>query len=280
MRGEDWSKEEVRLTVEDYFDMLRRELRGESFNKTAHRRSLLPHLEGRTDGAVEMKRANISAALSDMGLPFIDGYKPRHNYQDLVLDFVEKIPEDLRDLMDQTLVSMPERSTAIELADVEREVRPPVGGNAGKVEDRSAPRPPIFRFDYAERDAANRRLGLLGEEFVLEIERKRLIRSGRPDLARSVQWTSKEVGDGAGYDIRSFTKDGNDAFIEVKTTNLGRGFPFFITSGEKKMSERLEAQYRLVRVFHFSKDARFYTLRGAVSLTCTLDPELFRARPL
>jgi len=277
----DWTEEEVRLAVADYFDMLRSELRGKSFNKVKHNLRLRPQLNDRSKGSVEKKHMNISAALRDMGLPFIDGYKPLPKYQGLVLDVVEKtLPSDVRELMESTLVSFPQRSLALEIAGPEREVPPPIGGKADRVEDRAVSRPPVLRFDYAERDAANRRLGELGEEFVLETERRRLRDAGRADLASAVQWTSKELGDGAGYDIRSFTKDGNHVFVEVKTTNLGHRFPFLVTSGEKKTSERLEAQYRLVRVFHFTRDARFYTLHGAVSSTCVLTPELFRARPV
>ena len=65
----------------DYFEMLRLELLGEPYNKSEHRRRLLPHLKGRTQASIELKHANISAVLFEMGIPFIDGYKPRKNYQ-------------------------------------------------------------------------------------------------------------------------------------------------------------------------------------------------------
>jgi hypothetical protein len=39
-----WSKEEVILIVNDYFDMLRKELEGLSYNKAEHRRNLGPLL--------------------------------------------------------------------------------------------------------------------------------------------------------------------------------------------------------------------------------------------
>jgi len=281
MKGKDWSENEVLLAVEDYFDMLRSELRGEPFNKTEHRAQLVARLDERSEGSVEMKHANISAALRDMGLPFIDGYKPRQNYQALVLDVIERVlPTDLKELIEKTLDSLPQPTLAPEMAGPDREVPPPTGDEIDRVEDRAGPSRPVLRFDYVERDARNRLLGELGEEFVLEVERRRLREAGRQDLAHAVQWTAKEMGDGAGYDIRSFTKEGNAVFVEVKTTNLGHRFPFLVTSGEVKTSVKLEAQYRLVRVFNFSKDARFYTLRGAVSRTCLLAPELYRARPV
>ena len=56
-------------------------------------------------------------------------------------------------------------------------------------------------------DIQNRKLGLAGELLVLEYERKNLIDAGRKDLAENVQHVSVEQGDGAGYDIRSFSID-------------------------------------------------------------------------
>ncbi len=50
------------------------------------------------------------------------------------------------------------------------------------------------RIDFAELDAANRRLGLLGEEFVFDLERHRLLRAGRDDLAQRVIWASRDMG--------------------------------------------------------------------------------------
>ncbi|WP_235362880.1 protein NO VEIN domain-containing protein [Brevundimonas diminuta] len=37
-------------------------------------------------------------------------------------------------------------------------------------------------------------------------------------MARKVEWTSQEHGDGAGYDIRSFDPAGREWLIEVKAT--------------------------------------------------------------
>lgn len=80
MSRNDWSKEEVESIVEDYFSMLASELAGVLYNKTAHRKKLLKRLPLRSKGSIEFKHANVSAALLDLGLPYIEGYKPRSNY--------------------------------------------------------------------------------------------------------------------------------------------------------------------------------------------------------
>jgi hypothetical protein len=80
MKPHDWSRLEVEAVVDDYLSMLASELAGTPYNKTAHRRALMPLLNARTEQSIEFKRANISAALLDAGFPYINGYKPRSNY--------------------------------------------------------------------------------------------------------------------------------------------------------------------------------------------------------
>src|SRR5262249_6590498 len=65
----DWTEREVGLIVADYFTMLEKELLGKPFSKAEHRRTLSPRLDGRSDGSIEFKHANISAVLTGLGLP-------------------------------------------------------------------------------------------------------------------------------------------------------------------------------------------------------------------
>src|SRR5688572_12448610 len=78
---DDWSPREVELVIADYFEMLRDELLEVPYSKSEHRRRLVPQLQGRVAASVEFKHANISAVLVDLQLPYINGYKPRGNYQ-------------------------------------------------------------------------------------------------------------------------------------------------------------------------------------------------------
>ncbi|MFS0741884.1 DUF3883 domain-containing protein [Brevundimonas sp. 3P9-tot-E] len=45
-----------------------------------------------------------------------------------------------------------------------------------------------------------------------------------------MEWTSQELGDGAGYDIRSFDPAGKERLIEVKVTRGGPATDFFLTA--------------------------------------------------
>jgi hypothetical protein len=93
-----------------------------------------------------------------------------------------------------------------------------------------------------------------------------------------VEWTSQERGDGAGYDIASFETDGSPRYIEVKTTGLGKSFPFCVTVNEVRCSEALDRQYHLYRVFRLSRSPGMFVLQGALPESCALDPIQYRAR--
>jgi hypothetical protein len=134
------------------------------------------------------------------------------------------------------------------------------------------------RIDFVARDAANRRLGELGERFVLELEQQRLRTAGRDDLAQQVKWASVEYGDGLGYDILSYDeKTESERMIEVKSTGLGKYFPFMVTSNEVRCSEDIPDQFKLYRVFDLARTPRLFILHGSLRNVCELDPVLYRA---
>ena len=133
------------------------------------------------------------------------------------------------------------------------------------------------RFDFVARDAANRDLGRRGEEFVVEFERRRLHDGGQRELVKLIEWTARVKGDGTGYDVQSFNSDGSPRLIEVKTTGLGKYFPFNVTVNEVRCSEARPRDFHLYRVFNFGPNARLYMLAGELSKSCHLDPTQYRA---
>ena len=277
-----WSRLEVELVVADHFSMLRDELAGRSIDKTAHRRALRPLLQGRSDGSVEFKHQNISAVLINFGTPYIKGYKPRQNYQALleqaVLEYLDNSTRALVVPEDSVVLNppgMPDTPFGDVMSLVEEPPEPAVPGEAS-----SAPgRRPVKGIDFVLRDARNRTLGHLGEEWAGEFERRRLHDvDRRPDLAKKVEWVSQTRGDGLGYDIASFNRDGSSRLIEVKTTGLGKYFPFYVSANEVRVSEAEQARYHLYRVFDFSHEPHLYQLNGALSDVCRLEPASFVAR--
>lgn len=86
----DWTRLEVELIVDDYLAMLRSELDGIPYNKAEHRRALRPRLDGRSEAAIEFKHCNISAILRDSDRPYIAGYQPRSNAQDILGEVIDE----------------------------------------------------------------------------------------------------------------------------------------------------------------------------------------------
>lgn len=84
-----WSDDEVRHLVDAYLEMLALEQAGESYVKLRFNERV-QELTGRTKGSVEFKFCNASAAIRDLGHDYIEGYKPRDNYQAALHDELER----------------------------------------------------------------------------------------------------------------------------------------------------------------------------------------------
>lgn len=274
----NWSQLECELIVQDYMSMFELEMRGEKYSKAEHRRNLMFKLDQRSKGSVEFKHQNISAVLVDSGYPYIRGYKPANNYQALLKNVVETY----LNLNEKNVIDQAEKFIASDY-DV------PVISDWVNVLTDAPDRQPIDiamsvrqfnpkKYNYAEREANNSKLGKSGEEFVLEYEHNRLVHAGRDDLAREIEWTSKEKGDGVGYDIKSFNeKKDRELFIEVKTTNSGKHQPFFITDNEVAFSEMYSEKYSLYRVYQFRDTPKLFLLPGNVAGNVHLKAKTFRA---
>jgi hypothetical protein len=150
--------------------MLRAELAGETFSKAEHNRKLRERLKNRSKQSVEYKHRNISAVLIGMGLPYVDGYKPARNIQKALL------PQ----AVGEYLIRHPEFFDRLTDGPVLNPTRGPMVGDRA-VEDYFESRPDQIivpaeddkpwlsrrgrRIDFARRDAFNRELGQMGEQF-------------------------------------------------------------------------------------------------------------------
>ncbi|WP_240339362.1 DUF3883 domain-containing protein [Marinobacter sp. BW6] len=276
--GWDWL--ECEFLVNDYVTMLEKHLVGAAYSKAAHRRALQPRLNSRSEGSIEYKHQNVSAVFLELGLPYIPGYKPAFNYQQqlkqVVLSYLaghQKVVDDVNLVADK-VAEEPDHSDRAwdSVFDPEPPERiPHVAEN----------RPSYLakRIDFSERERRNRQLGERAEEFVLRLEKQRLTAQGRPDLAADVEWSSKERGDGLGFDIRSFDSTGDqERFLEVKATNSGKYLPFFISENERAFSNDYSDAFRLYRVYEFTTAPRFFILPGAIEQHVHLLPQNYRAR--
>ncbi len=169
-----WPDAEIQPTLTAYFAMLSAELAGQSYVKAAFNREVQA-ATGRSRGAVEFKFANISAVLSDIGLPYVLGYRPRPNIQGALRPAVEQFlasdPEIARLLEEMPAPELPPTAELVE-AD------PPVMAPASTTGSGRT----TIGVDYLERQARNRDVGLQGELLVVKHERAWLSAHGRSDL--------------------------------------------------------------------------------------------------
>lgn len=279
--SQNWSREEVEATVADYLHMWLLEQAGQAYSKTEHRRALLLKLTKRTSAAVELKHQNISAILMEHGWQNIPGYKPRGNYQHLLAEVVaDRIMSDRKfDRVAEIAAEQPAEVPLLPKLEGILVARPVV---AHSVQSERAPyfaaQRPTLKRDYLDREARNASLGLAGEEFVVEFERRRLHELGQKVLADKVDHVSVTCGDGLGYDVRSFDESGRERFIEVKTTAWSKQTPFFISRNELEFSNAFPDQFHLYRVFEFRKSPHMFDLPGAVERNCLLDPVSYVGR--
>ena len=304
--GKDWSDDELDAIVADYFAMLTMDAADQPFVK-AHRARALDEQIGRGHKSIEFKHMNISAVASELGLPFVRGYRPMANYQAAIFPAIDRYLSSHPDawmIGDARFIAVAARLTAASGG------APGVGEAAAVFsslsrEERTAPvalsplgPTPIFetppdlrasrprpmplqrlvrKFDPAARDARNRALGLSGEERVFHAERARLIAAERADLARKVEWTSQERGDGAGYDIRSYDLSGEERFIEVKSTKGGPRTDFFLSRNERAFSDEEPERYRLFRLYDAANAPKIFKLKPPLDKAVRLETETWRA---
>ncbi len=252
--------------------MLSFEIKGVSFNKTNHRNILMTKLSHRSGGAIEFKHQNISAILIKYGRPYIIGYKPRSNYQKsleiAVLKYLENGPGIERDF---ELFTQNALANSFEKINFDNWEEPaPISIFIDEPPVDYLPR--FSKVNYIEKEQNNQILGLLGEKLVVNYERWRLLSHGKDSLSEKIEWVSKDLGDGAGFDILSKNIDGTDRFIEVKTTKLGKMTPIYLTGNELRFSQKNERNYYLYRVFEFSKKPKMFNAQGRLDLTCKVEP--------
>jgi len=130
--------------------------------------------------------------------------------------------------------------------------------------------------DHVENESEREWLGKTGEDLVMEYERE-ITKSY--NVKGEVIHASKAYGDGLGYDILSYDKEGNPKYIEVKTTRGNCHAPFYITATELLCSKQFGSSFYLYRLFNYNSlthSADFYDRAGSLAIFCN-NPILYKA---
>jgi NAD kinase len=133
------------------------------------------------------------------------------------------------------------------------------------------------KVDFEAINSRNSEIGYLGECFVLEQERQQLPK----ELADKIRHISAVDGDGAGYDILSYTLKGTPKFLEVKTTTGGAETPFYLSENERLFLEIYGEDAEIVRVYDFERSTntgKMIRIKGSDFLRdIDLKPTTYRA---
>lgn len=274
-KGTDWTAEQVAIVVANYFLMLERERAGDKINKADLYRRLAPEV-GRSKKSIEWKLRNVSAVLEELGIAWIPGLLPAHNYQDSLVQSVEVQlglhPKILSDPM-----SVKPRFTSAERPVL---VPPPPFLNSDPQDRPPALQRLLGKYDPAARDDFNRSLGRAGEAMVFKFEYDRLCQAGRSDLAKEMDWPADRGEDHRGYDIRSFEPDnGEERLLEIKTTNGHARTRFWLSRNQVQTAAQNPAAYRIRRVFHFQNGAKMFDIRPPLDGGLWLIPDKYVAVP-
>lgn len=109
--------------------------------------------------------------------------------------------------------------------------------------------------NFIQNGIENKRLGDLGELWVMKYEIEKLKNANKHNLINQIKHTSKDEGDGTGFDIQSFDREANKIFIEVKTTKGGQNSTFFVTRNELERSKIEKDNYYLYRLYNYNEQA-------------------------
>lgn len=113
--------------------------------------------------------------------------------------------------------------------------------------------------DYSEQQKISQKIGDRGEELVLINELKKVNKWGLlEELVSQVRRVSLESDD-YGYDILSYDKNGNELYLEVKTTKQNKNdFSFILTQNELRHAKMYGSAYCIVIVFDILNKPRIW----------------------
>jgi hypothetical protein len=126
---------------------------------------------------------------------------------------------------------------------------------------------PPQKIDYAERSKKFKRIGDRGEQIVVMTERLHLLKKGRADLAEKVDHIAKR-DDSVGYDIKSYELNGEEKYIEVKSTLKPAGVTdIYISANELSVAQSMSNYFIYVVYDVNHKEPHIWKIKGNEFLT-------------
>jgi Domain of unknown function (DUF3883) len=128
--------------------------------------------------------------------------------------------------------------------------------------------------DFEGKAKIDKELGDAGEELV-KLHEVRQLENWKLHVKAKLVRVAKP---GEGFDVYSFDKNGNEKFIEVKTTTGNWKNRFYLTRHELKFMSDNNSKYSIYRVFNFDEEnnsGEFFELKGNVEDQLLKEPTVY-----
>ena len=137
------------------------------------------------------------------------------------------------------------------------------------------------KVDFTEVNSKNTNSGNAGELLVIDDQRKKLKLQNNPK-GHLISHVAKIEGDGLGYDVLSFNPEGENIYIEVKTTTGGLKTPFYMSTNELLFLQQNVEWYIIARVFNYNAtegtaEIKYYSGRELYK-NATFTPSNFKVK--
>lgn len=133
--------------------------------------------------------------------------------------------------------------------------------------------------DYLKLEELRQQIGEIGENYVYELERERLRKAGSKYADKVSRAPAKNPENG--YDILSYTEDGREIHIEVKSTTENLNEPFYMTKNERQTASRVRANggiYQIHRVYNIGREIAVFVYKDESMFR--IEEILYRIEPI
>lgn len=139
---------------------------------------------------------------------------------------------------------------------------------------------PIYNCSWDEINKNKTETGIKGEYVAFYLEKYFLEAIGKKDLADKVRHVSVEDGDGMGYDILSFFHNGNEKYIEVKSTTGNATTPFYMSQNELNFIKSHHSNAVIYRVLITENEPKLKVYSSEEVLTqFDITPSQYKVKP-
>ncbi|MCG8436311.1 MAG: DUF3883 domain-containing protein [Gammaproteobacteria bacterium] len=254
--------------VTSYFEILQKDITDQVSKKMQIAKENEEKLQSITDEERKQYYQQISALLMEIGMPFLDEYRPINGSSSaLELALKHFLEKNLKAISAMRKVSMHnDKAVPDELED-------------SKMHWVAPPKPLDYRingmpkalaalhadFDFRAHEYQDTSLYKDAVKFAFAYEKRRLQEVGMKNAASEIERVDDALRELTGYDIASYNDDGSERHILVKPTYYGLYFPFYLTTAELEFAKQSKGDLFIYRIVNFATTRKLFVMREGLS---------------